>query len=45
MIKLIRNYFRNLRRNSDNKFIYKINLYYELFVKEKNYIKKRTYSE
>jgi hypothetical protein len=45
MIKFIRNYFRNLRRNSDNKFIYKTNLYYELFVKEKIYIKKRTYSQ
>ena len=45
MIKIIKNFLRNLRRNSHNNFIYKVNLYYELYLKEKIYKKRVSYSQ
>jgi len=45
MIRKIRDFFRNLRRNSHNNFIYKANIYYELYLKEKIYKKRVTYSQ
>jgi len=45
VIRIIRNFFRNLRKNSNKKFIYKANLYYELYLKEKIHNKKTTYAQ
>ena len=44
MVNLIRNFFRNKRRNFKNNFLYKLNNYYEVFFKEKKN-KKMSYSQ